>query len=197
MFIACCVEVGGGPLRIDLSFPDERMRQLIGDARPRLLLTSEVQKKKKARFQDIVEPGLRVFSPRTFALRRALPHLRGGSSEHLAYVIYTSGTTGRPKGVMVEHGQISNLIAANLREFDFGPNDRILQGSSLSYDSSVEELFMAGLRAARLSLAQTRQCVLDLTCLLGWMSGNHRLCATANTIANNGWSQGREAVEQA
>ena len=115
--------------------------------------------------------GLEFSRPRTFALRRALPHLRGGSSEHLAYVIYTSGTTGRPKGVMVEHGQISNLIAANLREFDFGPNDRILQGSSLSYDSSVEELFMAGLRAARLSLAQTRQCVLDLTCLLGWMSG--------------------------
>ncbi|MCY7486145.1 AMP-binding protein, partial [Paenibacillus alvei] len=31
-------------------------------------------------------------------------------SSRLLYVIYTSGTTGKPKGVMLEHGNLVNLI---------------------------------------------------------------------------------------
>ena len=38
------------------------------------------------------------------------------SPHSLAYIIYTSGTTGRPKGVMIEHAGISNLIGADLRD---------------------------------------------------------------------------------
>ena len=34
----------------------------------------------------------------------------GLSSDHLAYVIYTSGSTGQPKGVMVEHRNVVNLV---------------------------------------------------------------------------------------
>ena len=36
----------------------------------------------------------------------------GVSPEHLAYVIYTSGSTGLAKGVMVEHQQLTNYVAA-------------------------------------------------------------------------------------
>ena len=36
----------------------------------------------------------------------------GVSPEDLAYVIYTSGSTGLAKGVMVEHQQLTNYVAA-------------------------------------------------------------------------------------
>ena len=36
----------------------------------------------------------------------------GLAPEHLAYVIYTSGSTGLAKGVMVEHQQLTNYVAA-------------------------------------------------------------------------------------
>jgi len=65
------------------------------------------------------------------------------SDSDLVYLIYTSGTTGLPKGVMIPHAGISNLVASDNAYFDIGPGDRCAQGSSLSYDSSVEEIWLA------------------------------------------------------
>ncbi len=63
--------------------------------------------------------------------------------QDLAYVIYTSGTTGEPKGVLIEHQSICNLIESDIQTFALSCEDRIAQGSSLAYDSSVEEIWMA------------------------------------------------------
>src|SRR5689334_18218796 len=63
--------------------------------------------------------------------------------ETLAYVIYTSGTTGRPKGVMIEHRSVANLVNADAARFGIGPGDRCAQTSSCAYDSSVEEMWLA------------------------------------------------------
>lgn len=61
----------------------------------------------------------------------------------LAYLIYTSGTTGRPKGVMIEHASIVNLVRSDMAEFGLGTDDRVAQCSSPAYDSSVEEAWLA------------------------------------------------------
>ena len=61
----------------------------------------------------------------------------------LAYVIYTSGTTGTPKGVLIEHASIANLVASDVEYFRLGPEARVVQGSSAAYDSSLEETWLA------------------------------------------------------
>ena len=70
-------------------------------------------------------------------------HSRSPEPASLAYIIYTSGTSGRPKGVMIEHRNIVNLVESDRRYFGLGPGDRCAQSSSCAYDSSVEEIWLA------------------------------------------------------
>ena len=65
------------------------------------------------------------------------------TADSLAYLVYTSGTTGGPKGVMVEHRGVVNLVRSDLLEFGLGPGHRVAQSSSHAYDSSVEEIWLA------------------------------------------------------
>src|SRR5690606_2665179 len=72
----------------------------------------------------------------------AADNLEGGAeASNLAYVIHTSGSTGQPKGVLIEHRSVANLIASFIESYRPGPRDRILQQASLSFDASVAEIF--------------------------------------------------------
>jgi amino acid adenylation domain-containing protein/non-ribosomal peptide synthase protein (TIGR01720 family) len=59
----------------------------------------------------------------------------------IAYVIFTSGSTGMPKGVMVQHRPVINLLDWVNRTFGVGPADRLLFVTSLAFDLSVYDLF--------------------------------------------------------
>ena len=67
----------------------------------------------------------------------------GVTPEDLSYIIYTSGSTGRPKGIMTEHRNIVSFVNAFKKTTKLTPNDRVYQGFSLSFDGSVEEMWMA------------------------------------------------------
>ncbi|HKI03783.1 MAG TPA: amino acid adenylation domain-containing protein [Thermoanaerobaculia bacterium] len=66
--------------------------------------------------------------------------------ESMAYAIFTSGSTGSPKGVMVRHRPVVNLIGWVNETFAVGPGDRVLFTTSLCFDLSVYDIF--GLLAA-------------------------------------------------
>ncbi|HEV7518209.1 MAG TPA: AMP-binding protein, partial [Thermoanaerobaculia bacterium] len=74
-----------------------------------------------------------VGGPRSSALSQILPG-------DLAYVLYTSGTTGRPKGVMVEHGNLARLLAASRLALGWGRDERMLAVAPFFFDISIWEL---------------------------------------------------------
>ena len=136
------LKAGGAFTCLDPNFPLERMKEIVADADAPLLL-SDVPG--LARLAPLAGEAIRLLDVADLLERApeaaALPH--DIAPDRLAYVIYTSGTTGRPKGVMIEHGSIANLVRSDLEEFGLTPADRVVQGSSPAYDSFIEETWLA------------------------------------------------------
>ncbi|MDP1603152.1 MAG: amino acid adenylation domain-containing protein [Legionella sp.] len=63
------------------------------------------------------------------------------SAHDLAYIIYTSGTTGLPKGVMVMHQGLCNIVHYLPQQLGLTSTSRILHFASIAFDPSVLQLF--------------------------------------------------------
>ena len=141
------MRTGAAFTSLDPLFPDEHIRAVIADSQARILLTDAAGKSRLDSMNPRIE--LMAIDVTTLALtslpRASQPALPWPTTDpsSLAYVIYTSGTTGIPKGVMIEHRSIANLINSDIERFALGPEDRIAQCSSPAYDSSLEETWLA------------------------------------------------------
>mmetsp|Transcript_36788 Transcript_36788/g.59465 ORF Transcript_36788/g.59465 Transcript_36788/m.59465 type:complete len:4129 (+) Transcript_36788:1953-14339(+) len=65
------------------------------------------------------------------------------SPSALAYVIFTSGTSGKPKGVMVTHLNVLDLMASQAKLFALDRIKSVLAFSAYVFDASVWELFVS------------------------------------------------------
>ena len=136
---------------LDPLFPDEHIRAVLIDSDAVVILTDAVGRErlassKIAGSRIVLDVG--TLSPAT-SQKNATPNIDPHS---LAYVIYTSGTTGKPKGVMIEHRSIANLVESDVTRFQLQPDDRVAQCSSPAYDSSLEETWLAFAAGATLVL---------------------------------------------
>ncbi|HEU4883295.1 MAG TPA: amino acid adenylation domain-containing protein, partial [Longimicrobium sp.] len=86
------------------------------------------------------------------------------SDASLAYVIYTSGSTGRPKGVLVQHGSLSNLLAATREAFGVGEGDVMPALASYAFDIWLFEALLPLTSGAAVRLVE-RERVLDVPAL--------------------------------
>jgi amino acid adenylation domain-containing protein len=146
------LKAGGAYVPLDPAYPAERLRYMLEDGAPALLLT---QTPLAGVFAEsgvpLVDLGAEA---RAWAGRPETNPERGGLTPgHLAYVIYTSGSTGRPKGVMVQHRGVCNLALAQGRALAVEPASRVLQFASFSFDACVFEVVMALCHGASLHLA--------------------------------------------
>ncbi|MGW5735027.1 MULTISPECIES: amino acid adenylation domain-containing protein [Streptomyces] len=150
---------GGAFVPVDPGYPKERVAFVLADADPAVVLCT-------GQTRSLVPHGFtgRVIvldDPEVLAAvagQDAGPVGQGERSGPLgpanaAYVIYTSGSTGTPKGVVVPHAGLANLARAQIERFAVGPDARVLQFASPSFDASVSELCMALLSGGALVVA--------------------------------------------
>lgn len=64
------------------------------------------------------------------------------SELNLAFVIYTSGSTGEPKGVMVTHSNITNLLLSLKKLLVINHDETFLSITAPSFDIHVTELYL-------------------------------------------------------
>ncbi|HEU4885339.1 MAG TPA: amino acid adenylation domain-containing protein, partial [Longimicrobium sp.] len=160
------LKAGGAYVPLDPSYPDERLRYMLADSRPVVLLASRPQ---AARF---AAAGVPVLDPADEAacghLPATDPRPQGLSPDHLCYVIYTSGSTGRPKGVTVPHRGVASLLADAQRRAPIGEGDGCGLWTSTSFDVSVYEIFSALLAGGRLCIPRD-EVRLEAGAFLDWM----------------------------
>ncbi|HDK6285557.1 enterobactin non-ribosomal peptide synthetase EntF [Klebsiella variicola] len=143
------VEAGAAWLPLDTGYPDDRLRMMLEDARPSLLITSADQ---LARFSDI--PGLESLCYQQPLAAGDDAPLALSKPEHTAYIIFTSGSTGRPKGVMVGQTAIVNRLLWMQDRYPLSADDVVAQKTPCSFDVSVWEFWWPFIAGAQLVMAE-------------------------------------------
>ena len=145
-------KAGGAYVPIDPGHPDERVRYLVADSAPALVLCGQELEARLARLTGSVEVLAVDSAPvrAQIAACSAAPLGPRATSRDLAYVLYTSGTTGPPKGVMIEHGGVVNLARDLTARYRIGSDEVILQLTNYVFDASVEQIVLALLNGATL-----------------------------------------------
>ena len=144
------LRAGGAFVPLDPRFVRERMKFVVQDAGPIVLLVHEAT----AWTTTLANLPVVTLSPDANELvaERGRPPDIKLAGDDLAYVIYTSGSTGLPKGVMLTQGGLANLAQAQAAATDLGPGQRVLQFASISFDAAVSEIFMPLVSGAALWL---------------------------------------------
>jgi amino acid adenylation domain-containing protein len=149
--VLAVLTAGGAYVPLDPQYPPERLAFMLEDSGAAVLVTEEglldvlPQRTLPRICLDRDRATLLAGSPASPAT--------GVSPHHLAYVLYTSGSTGKPKGVEVTHRSAVNLLASMQREFNVGPQDRLLAVTTLSFDIAGLELFLPLVSGAQVILA--------------------------------------------
>lgn len=129
-------KAGAAFVPIDAEYPSDRVGYIISDSRAKMLISSpDVPNAEGLGYVDVDS---------LFGENQAV-ELPCTEQSSLAYIIYTSGTTGKPKGVMLSHKGIANIVSPENNPFnrDAVKNCKgIVAVGSVSFDISLFEIFV-------------------------------------------------------
>ncbi|MFI7394891.1 amino acid adenylation domain-containing protein [Streptomyces tendae] len=133
-------KTGAAYLPVDPDYPPERIRFMLDDAAPAVLLaTTDIATRLPVR------PGTEVVAADAPDVAKAWQDGPGTDPDvaltpgHPAYLIFTSGSTGRPKGVVVTHAGIAALSRTTQDRLALRPDSRVIQIAAPSFDAAFWE----------------------------------------------------------
>ncbi|MEM9243524.1 MAG: AMP-binding protein, partial [Pseudomonadota bacterium] len=151
--ILAVLKSGGTYVPIDPGYPDKRIEFILKDTQINMLLTQRHLKKRLDKIADhigIKSPSILVDDDITYHNQSVNSLSLKTKATDLAYIIYTSGTTGQPKGVMIEHKGVVNIITYRISKFGFNDSETGMLFASYVFDGCAAELFLPILSGAKL-----------------------------------------------
>lgn len=131
------LKAGGIYVPLDPGYPTERLRFMLKDVKPIVVLTTYefTNHLDGLPFHKVLLNEIMIS-----AEKEHTPFCRS-TSHNLAYLLFTSGSTGYPKAVAIQHQTLVNLVAWQNARLDSGAGACTLQFSSLNFDVSLQEIF--------------------------------------------------------
>ncbi|MBE9228019.1 non-ribosomal peptide synthase/polyketide synthase [Phormidium sp. LEGE 05292] len=163
------LKAGGAYLPLDPEYPTGRLHFMLEDAQVRVLLTQQqlvdrlAQQKTQIVCLDTDAEVIAQFSQDN--------PIHETQVTNLAYVIYTSGSTGQPKGVLIAHQGLLNLVLWHQRAFEITPLDKATQLAGTAFDAAVWELWPYLTAGASIYLVKS-QLLSSLENLRDWLISN-------------------------
>ncbi|MBK1882383.1 amino acid adenylation domain-containing protein [Luteolibacter pohnpeiensis] len=146
--VLAVLEAGGCYVPVDSKYPDARKKQIFEEATVKVVISDA------SLDDDRVYINPNHLPDESFALVARGP-------EDPAYVLFTSGSTGIPKGAVIPHQGVLRLVGA-ANYCDLGPDEILLQGSTIAFDAATFEIFGALLNGGRLVLGEPESSLADL-----------------------------------
>ncbi|MCA2709463.1 MAG: amino acid adenylation domain-containing protein [Microcystis sp. M015S2] len=160
------LKAGAAYLPIDPEYPPVRTQFILEDTQISILLTQAELAEKLPKNQTKVicldqDWSQIADQPQTN------PYLKIQLSD-LAYCIYTSGSTGQPKGVLISHQALLNLIFWHQQAFEISSSDKATQMAGIAFDATVWELWPYLTAGASINLVP-QNILLSPTNLRDWL----------------------------
>lgn len=135
-------KAGGAYVPLDASYPSERITYMLQDAAVRVLLTTTTQVAQLALTETAGCQVVCLDEAETTPDQATLDNPSSGVQPHnLAYCIYTSGSTGNPKGALMEHRSLVNMLWWHKQTRPSVTGVKTLQFCAVSFDFSFHEIF--------------------------------------------------------
>ncbi|WP_330961494.1 amino acid adenylation domain-containing protein [Photobacterium sp. 53610] len=137
--ILAVMKAGASYIPVDASYPQRRIQDILEQVNATVVLTTNL-------FSELTSD----FVPYCFinieTAKEMMSQEHGKSDispDDLAYIIFTSGTTGSPKGVMIPHSALQNVVAWHNTHFDMTAAVRMPWIAGISFDVSQWEIWSA------------------------------------------------------
>lgn len=137
------LKAGGAYIPLDPEIPAARVNFIMHDSGAKLLITSdEILERIGKELDRHIIFNIDTQLAELNVWPDTKPDVPQRTESDLCYIIYTSGTTGNPKGVLLEHRNAAHYVSAALKIYPIDHTYRALQGFSVSFDASVEEIWV-------------------------------------------------------
>ncbi|KAK3918710.1 Mycosubtilin synthase subunit C [Frankliniella fusca] len=141
VILLAAIKAGAAYLPLDAAFPPERVRHILTEARPAIVISDQPDPEL---FRGTIAATYAELQAEAADLSGApLADLDGLLADPLlALVLYTSGSTGVPKGVRLPHAVVLNRLRWQWRQFPFGDEEALcVFKTALTFVDSVPEIW--------------------------------------------------------